>query len=114
MANGASSGVPGGGTRLVAGRYRLTTVLGRGGMGTVWRAVDEMLHRDVAVKELRLPDHLDDEERDIQQQRTMREARTAARITHENVVTIHDVVEDGGIPWIVMELVEAESLADII
>ncbi|NUU23409.1 MAG: protein kinase [Streptomycetaceae bacterium] len=114
MANGASPGISGRGTRVVAGRYRLTEVLGRGGMGTVWRAVDETLHRDVAVKELRLPDYLDDEEREIQQQRTLREARTAARITHENVVTIHDVVEDSGIPWIVMELVEAESLADVI
>ncbi|MCF2530075.1 serine/threonine-protein kinase [Yinghuangia soli] len=105
---------PAGAARIVAGRYRLAGVLGRGGMGTVWRAVDEMLHRDVAIKELRLPEHLDDEEREIQQQRTLREARTAARITHENVVTIHDVVEDGGIPWIVMELVEAESLADVL
>ncbi|MDI2126821.1 serine/threonine-protein kinase [Yinghuangia seranimata] len=115
MADGATpGGARASGTRVVAGRYRLTSVLGRGGMGTVWRAVDEMLHRDVAVKELRLPEHLDDEERDIQQQRTLREARTAARIGHENVITIHDVVEDGGIPWIVMELVEAESLADIL
>ncbi|UGQ14561.1 protein kinase [Yinghuangia sp. ASG 101] len=104
----------GGGTRVVAGRYRLASVLGRGGMGTVWHAVDEMLHRDVAIKELRLPDHLDDEEREIQQQRTLREARTAARISHENVITIHDVVEDDGIPWIVMELVHADSLADIL
>ncbi|WTW97002.1 protein kinase [Streptomycetaceae bacterium NBC_01309] len=116
MADGAAPGgaTPGGGTRLVAGRYRLASVLGRGGMGTVWHAVDEMLHRDVAIKELRLPGHLDDEEREIQQQRTLREARTAARITHENVVTIHDVVEDGGIPWIVMELVHADSLADVL
>lgn len=116
MADGAApgGGTPEGGTRLVAGRYRLASVLGRGGMGTVWHAVDEMLHRDVAIKELRLPGHLDDEEREIQQQRTLREARTAARITHENVITIHDVVEDGGIPWIVMELVHAESLADVL
>ncbi|WP_436786431.1 serine/threonine-protein kinase [Yinghuangia sp. YIM S10712] len=111
---GRSDGRPGGGTRVVAGRYRLASVLGRGGMGTVWHAVDEMLHRDVAIKELRLPDYLDDEEREIQQQRTLREARTAARIAHENVITIHDVVEDDGIPWIVMELVHADSLADIL
>ncbi|WP_406283379.1 protein kinase domain-containing protein [Embleya sp. NBC_00896] len=105
-----------GGTRgrIVGGRYRLGTMLGRGGMGTVWRAVDEMLHRDVAIKELRLPDHLDDEEKDLARERTLREARTAARIGHPNVVTIHDVVEDGGIPWIVMELVEAQSLAEIL
>ncbi|WP_161500691.1 protein kinase domain-containing protein [Embleya scabrispora] len=105
-----------GGTRgrVVGGRYRLGTMLGRGGMGTVWRAVDEMLHRDVAIKELRLPDHLDDEEKELARERTMREARTAARIGHPNVVTIHDVVEDGGIPWIVMELVEAQSLAEIL
>ncbi|MGC0422348.1 serine/threonine-protein kinase [Embleya sp. AB8] len=105
-----------GGTRgrIVGGRYRLGTMLGRGGMGTVWRAVDEMLHRDVAIKELRLPDHLDDEEKDLARERTLREARSAARIGHPNVVTIHDVVEDGGIPWIVMELVEAQSLAEIL
>ncbi|MYW02216.1 protein kinase, partial [Streptomyces sp. SID3343] len=89
-------------------------MLGRGGMGTVWRAVDEMLHRDVAVKELRLPDHLDDEEKDLARERTLREARAAARVGHPNVVTIHDVVEEGGIPWIVMELVEAQSLAEIL
>jgi serine/threonine protein kinase len=83
-------------------------------MGTVWRAVDEMLHRDVAVKELRLPDHLDDEEKDLARERTMREARAAARVGHPNVVVIHDVVEEGGIPWIVMELVEAQSLAEIL
>ncbi|MYS84362.1 serine/threonine-protein kinase [Embleya scabrispora] len=105
-----------GGTRgrIVGGRYRLGTMLGRGGMGTVWRAVDEMLHRDVAIKELRLPDHLDDEEKDLARERTLREARAAARIGHPNVVTIHDVVEEGGIPWIVMELVEAQSLAEIL
>lgn len=115
MADGApSSAGTGGRPRVVAGRYRLASVLGRGGMGTVWHAVDEMLHRDVAIKELRLPDDLDGEEREIQQQRTLREARTAARVAHENVITIHDVVEDGGIPWIVMELVHADSLADIL
>ncbi|MFI1378991.1 protein kinase [Embleya sp. NPDC020886] len=105
-----------GGTRgrIVGGRYRLGTMLGRGGMGTVWRAVDEMLHRDVAIKELRLPDHLDDEEKDLARERTLREARAAARIGHPNVVTIHDVVEEGDIPWIVMELVEAQSLAEIL
>ncbi|MFI6585024.1 protein kinase [Embleya sp. NPDC050493] len=105
-----------GGTRgrIVGGRYRLGTMLGRGGMGTVWRAVDEMLHRDVAIKELRLPDHLDDEEKELARERTLREARAAARIGHPNVITIHDVVEDGGIPWIVMELVEAQSLAEIL
>lgn len=105
-----------GGTRgrIVGGRYRLGTMLGRGGMGTVWRAVDEMLHRDVAIKELRLPDHLDDEEKELARERTLREARSAARIGHPNVVTIHDVVEDGGVPWIVMELVEAQSLAEIL
>ncbi|MGC0422346.1 serine/threonine-protein kinase [Embleya sp. AB8] len=97
--------------RLLVGRYRLGDQLGRGGMGTVWRAVDTMLDRDVAVKELRLPRYVDDDERGTLSARMLREARAAARIDHPNVVTIFDVAEEDGRPWIVMELVRGLSLA---
>ncbi|MCF2530076.1 serine/threonine-protein kinase [Yinghuangia soli] len=101
-------------SRLVNGRYRLGESLGRGGMGTVWLAVDELLRREVAVKEVRIPDDLDPAEQETRRERAMREARAAARVVHPNVVTIYDVVEDGGRPWIVMELVRARSLDDVI
>ncbi|MFD9127231.1 serine/threonine-protein kinase [Kitasatospora sp. NPDC059571] len=99
--------------RVLAGRYALGERLGRGGMGTVWRARDEMLDREVAVKELTVS-HLDEEELEILQSRMKREARAAARIKHPGVITIHDVLEDDGRPWIVMELVDGRSLADVI
>ncbi|MDI2126822.1 serine/threonine-protein kinase [Yinghuangia seranimata] len=107
----ASGGTAG---RVVNGRYRLGESLGRGGMGTVWHAVDEVLRREVAVKEVRVPDDLDPGEQEMRRERAMREARAAARVTHPNVVTIFDVVEDGGRPWIVMELVRARSLEEVI
>ncbi|MEU8135473.1 serine/threonine-protein kinase [Streptodolium elevatio] len=97
--------------RVLAGRYRLRERLGRGGMGTVWSALDEVLDRHVAVKELRVPAHVDDDERGTLCARMLREARAAARIDHPNVVTIFDVVEEDGRPWIVMELVRGLSLA---
>ncbi|MGC0422347.1 protein kinase domain-containing protein [Embleya sp. AB8] len=100
--------------RLVDGRYRLGEPLGRGGMGTVWLAFDELLRRDVAVKEVRIPDDLDETESRGRCERALREARAAARITHPNVVTIFDVAEDDGRPWIVMELVRAPSLTDVL
>ncbi|MEU2631627.1 serine/threonine-protein kinase, partial [Kitasatospora sp. NPDC007106] len=99
--------------RVLAGRYVLGDRLGRGGMGTVWRARDEMLDREVAVKELTV-NHLPEEELEILQSRMKREARAAARIKHPGVITIHDVLEDDGRPWIVMELVDGRSLADVI
>jgi serine/threonine protein kinase len=95
---------------LLAQRYRLLTEVGRGGMGTVWHARDETLGRDVAVKEVILPHGFSDEEREIQHKRTFREARTAARLSHPGVVTVYDVVEEDGRPWIVMELIRARSL----
>ncbi|MFF4184550.1 serine/threonine-protein kinase [Streptomyces sp. NPDC001691] len=98
--------------RLLGGRYRLVGRLGHGGMGTVWRARDEVVDRDVAVKEPRVPDHLGARERDTVHLRMQREARAAARIDHPNVVTVHDVVMEDGKPWIVMELVRGQSLAD--
>ncbi|WP_067895791.1 serine/threonine-protein kinase [Actinomadura chibensis] len=100
--------------RVLAGRYRLESVVGRGGMGTVWRARDETLDREVAVKEVVLPAGLSDEERDNRHRRTLREARASARLNHPGVVTVHDVVDEDGRPWIVMELVRARSLQDIV
>ncbi len=83
-------------------------------MGTVWQAFDEVLGRDVAVKEVILPYGLSDEERDLQHRRTFREARTAARLAHPGVVTVYDVVEEDDRPWIVMELIKSRSLDQVI
>ncbi|MFJ9693565.1 serine/threonine-protein kinase [Kitasatospora sp. NPDC101183] len=102
------------GGRLLAGRYRLNGVLGRGGMGTVWRAEDEMLGRTVAVKELRMNASVDEEEKHRLIVRTLREAKATARIRHASAVTVFDVVEEDDRPWIVMELVESRSLADVV
>ncbi|MET9799367.1 serine/threonine-protein kinase [Streptomyces sp. NPDC006368] len=100
--------------RLLAGRYRLGGVLGRGGMGTVWRAVDETLGRTVAVKELRFPNSIDEEEKRRLITRTLREAKAIARIRNNGAVTVYDVVDEDDRPWIVMELIEGKSLADVI
>ncbi|MFE2937763.1 serine/threonine-protein kinase [Streptomyces sp. NPDC059255] len=98
--------------RVVAGRYRLLAPLGEGGMGTVWRARDEVLHREVAVKEVRAPAGLPSAKVERLYTRLEREAWAAARVTARNVITIHDVVSDEDRPWIVMELVRGRSLAD--
>ncbi|WP_324789107.1 serine/threonine-protein kinase [Streptomyces sp. H51] len=100
--------------RLLAGRYRLGKVLGRGGMGTVWRAEDETLGRTVAVKELRFPASIDEEEKRRLITRTLREAKAIARIRNNSAVTVFDVVDEDDRPWIVMELVEGRSLAEVI
>ncbi|GAB2722790.1 serine/threonine-protein kinase [Streptomyces bullii] len=100
--------------RLLAGRYRLGDVLGRGGMGTVWRAEDETLGRTVAVKELRFPSNIDEEEKRRLITRTLREAKAIARIRNNGAVTVFDVVQEDDRPWIVMELVEGKSLAEVI
>ncbi|MCF3123047.1 serine/threonine protein kinase [Streptomyces arenae] len=100
--------------RLLAGRYRLGEVLGRGGMGTVWRAKDETLGRTVAVKELRFPSSIDEEEKRRLITRTLREAKAIARIRNTGAVTVYDVVDEDDRPWIVMELVEGKSLAEAI
>ncbi|MEV0997269.1 serine/threonine-protein kinase [Nonomuraea sp. NPDC050202] len=96
---------------LLAGRYRLLAQLGQGGMGTVWRAMDELLRQEVAIKEVRLPPDLDEAARTELADRTLREARAAAALRdHPSIVTVHDVVLDDGRPWIVMELVRGRSL----
>ncbi|MDQ1674930.1 MAG: eukaryotic-like serine/threonine-protein kinase [Actinomycetota bacterium] len=100
--------------RLVAGRYRLLDQLGKGGMGAVWRARDEVLGREVAVKEVLLPPTVSDAARDGLIERTRREARLAARLNHPNVVTVFDVVDDDHWPWLVMELVPSRSLTEIV
>ncbi|MFC8389576.1 protein kinase [Streptomyces sp. NPDC057238] len=99
---------------LVAGRYRLGESIGSGGMGRVWRAHDEVLHRVVAIKELTAALYVSDSEQAMLLARTRAEARAAARINHSAVVTVHDVLEHDGRPWIVMELIEGHSLADAV
>src|SRR4051812_44748456 len=101
-------------TRLVAGRYALSDVIGRGGMGTVWLATDRVLEREVALKEVTFSVDLTTEERTILRERTLREARAAARLDHPRVARVYDVVEEDGRPWLVMEHVSARSLQDII
>ncbi|SOE07267.1 Protein kinase domain-containing protein [Streptomyces sp. Ag109_G2-15] len=100
--------------RLVAGRYRLTERIGRGGMGTVWRAEDEVLARQVALKQLHAQPHLSGGEPATLYERSRREARSTARVVHPNVVLVHDVVDDDGRPCIVMEYVPAPTLADLL
>ncbi|MFI7498805.1 protein kinase [Streptomyces sp. NPDC049687] len=100
--------------RLIAGRYRVLDRIGRGGMATVWRAHDNLLGREVAVKKLHAQPQLDDDELATLFERARREARSAARISHPNVVVVHDVVDDEGLPSIVMEYVPSTTLADLI
>lgn len=101
---------------MVADRYRLEKILGRGGMGAVWHGYDLLLDRDVAVKEIYLPgaDHGLIDPDDPRIRRAIREARAAAGLRHPNIVTVHDVALDGGRPWIIMELVDGPSLAEVI
>ncbi|WP_326837226.1 protein kinase [Amycolatopsis rhabdoformis] len=102
---------PAPGPRLVAGRYLLLGELGRGGMGIVWRAQDQVIGRQVAIKELRLPDL---EGQAVFSERVLREVRTGGRLNDPAVVTVYDVVTDNGATFIVMELVEAPTLADLV
>jgi serine/threonine protein kinase len=105
-------GTEGHNRRVIAGRYRLEERLGRGGMGVVWRATDQLLGRSVAVKELPLDETLSAAQARRQRDRTLREARAVAQLSHPHIVVVHDVVEDGERPYIVMELIEGGSLAD--
>ncbi|MFJ8821754.1 serine/threonine-protein kinase [Streptomyces sp. NPDC102467] len=100
--------------QLLAGRYRIGESIGRGGMGRVWSAHDEVLHRAVAIKELTAAQWVAEADRAVLLARTQTEARAAARINHPAVVTVHDVLEHDDRPWIVMELVEGPSLADAV
>ncbi|MFD8561707.1 serine/threonine-protein kinase [Streptosporangium canum] len=98
---------------MVGGRYRLAAELGSGGFGRVWRARDETLDVDVAIKELQLPPGMPETERAERLARATREARNAARLRkHDGIVAIHDIVIDDGLPWIVMELVDGRSLSE--
>src|SRR6185437_3852572 len=100
--------------RVIAGRYNLQTPIGRGAMGVVWRAHDRLLDREVAVKEVVISALIGAEERHNAYQRTLREARTAARLSHRGVVAVYDVAEEDGRPWIVMELVPSQSLDQLL
>ncbi|GAA2029891.1 hypothetical protein GCM10009839_31850 [Catenulispora yoronensis] len=100
---------------MIAGRYQLIRALGRGGMGVVWLARDELLGREIAVKELALLPAIDgDEAADQVVRRAVREAQAAARLKHPGIVTVHDVVTHDGRPWIVMELINGRSLSDVL
>src|SRR5215467_2937262 len=97
--------------RVIGSRYECVELIGRGGMGEVWRARDTLLQRDVAVKRLAYGDGAGD---DVTIGRSMREARLAARLNHPNAVAIYDVVVDAGLPCLVMELVSGRSLKEVI
>ncbi|MEU0697510.1 serine/threonine-protein kinase [Streptomyces niveus] len=99
---------------VLAGRYKLAESIGSGGMGQVWRADDELLNRTVAIKELTAALYVTAADRAVLHARTQKEARAAARISHPAVVTVHDVLDHGGRPWIVMQYVDGPSLADAV
>jgi serine/threonine protein kinase len=99
---------------LLSGRYRLATVVGRGGMGVVWQGHDELLDRDVAVKQVVCPPHLTEREQELACRRAVREAQLAGRLSHRNVVRIYDIVEEDGHPSIVMEFLPYRSLHELI
>ena len=98
----------------MAGRYRLSVIVGRGGMGVVWQARDELLDRDVAVKEICWPPHLTELQQQAACHRASAEAQLAARLNHRNVIRVFDIVEEDGYPWIVMELLPYRSLRDLV
>src|SRR5439155_5283059 len=96
------------------GRYRLVRELGRGGMGAVWLAQDTMLGREVAVKELMVPGGVPEQDRAVYRERVLREARTASQLVDPAVVTVHDLINEDGQLYIVMELINAPTLADLV
>lgn len=100
--------------RVIAGRYEMRSVLGSGSMGTVWAAWDGFLHRPVAVKEVRLPAGMPPDDVQEVAERALREARAIASLSHPNVITLHDVIREGGRPYVVMELLNARSLAGLV
>src|SRR5689334_13003699 len=97
--------------RLVAGRYRLTDPIGTGAMGVVWRALDTRLQRTVAVKQVLLGPHLSPAAAKEARMRALREGRIAARLHHPNAITVFDVADEDNQPWLVMEYMDAPSLA---
>ncbi|WP_234425438.1 protein kinase domain-containing protein, partial [Streptomyces kebangsaanensis] len=105
-------GTEGDNCRVIAGRYRLQARLGRGGMGVVWRATDQLLGREVAVKELPFDETLSAEEAAVRRERTVREARAVAQLRHPHIVVVYDIVEQDERPYIVMEPIDGGSLAD--
>jgi serine/threonine protein kinase len=107
-------GVSSSSERVIAGRYRLRRQLGQGSMGTVWEAYDEFLRRPVAVKEVLLPPGIPDAEADELRERTLREARAIAALSHPNVITLHDVARENGEPFVVTEYMPAHSLAELL
>ena len=100
--------------RLVAGRYRLQSQLGGGGMGTVWLARDELLGRQVAVKQVLTPAGVSAEESDQQRRRALREGRIAARLSHPHAISVYDVALEAGQPWLVMEYLPSRSLSEVL
>ncbi|MGI8813983.1 MAG: protein kinase domain-containing protein, partial [Pseudonocardia sp.] len=100
--------------RRIGERYRLTDPLGRGAMGTVWAGYDEVLHRPVAVKELRVPPGVPSGEMAAMRERMMREARTLGGLSHPNVITLFDVVDVAGDPYVVLELLPSRNLGEVI
>ncbi|MEO3871617.1 protein kinase [Nonomuraea sp. B12E4] len=99
---------------MIGGRYRLLRMIGKGGMGTVWQAHDEVLGRDVALKEILPPPDMTGPEREEFAVRTFREARAAGRVAHPGVATVYDVLEEHDHPWIVMQLVPSRTLGEVI
>ena len=95
---------------VIAERYRVRTRVGQGAMGVVWRAEDERLQREVALKQVSLPAGADEEARDQAHRRVFREARMIARLHHPHAIAVYDVVEHDGQPWLVIE--DVAHLAD--
>jgi serine/threonine protein kinase len=100
--------------RLIADRYRLHSQIGGGGMGTVWVARDELLGRDIAIKQVLPPANADPHEAEQQRQRALREGRIAARLSHPHAISVYDVAVEAGQPWLVMEYLPSRSLAAVL
>ncbi|RBY93992.1 serine/threonine protein kinase [Blastococcus sp. TBT05-19] len=100
--------------RLIAGRYRLESQIGGGGMGAVWLARDELLGRQVAIKQVLSPLGADERQIDEQRQRALREGRIAARLSHPHAISVYDVAVESGAPWLVMEYLPSRSLSAVL